>query len=757
MTEVLPPARNTNRRPTKQDILEFINESPTPVDKREIARAFRIRGDDRIWLKAVLKELQLDGTVIKDRSRKLTNVGRLPEVAVIEVSRIGVNGEVVCRPTKWRGNNAPLIYLKTKADQKSLVGKGDHILAKLQPSDNNTYKANAIKLFRTAPSQILGIFEQLRNGGVIRPTDRRIHTQYSVTTSNRGNAKSGELVKAERINDKNLRPQVKVVERLGSIYDTRTFSLIAIHTHGIPDAFGEEVLIEAAKARPITLEGRTDFRELPLVTIDGGNARDFDDAVWAAPDREKCNPGGWHIIVAIADVTWYVRAGGALDLAAHERGNSVYFPDRVVPMLPESISNDLCSLRPNEDRACLAVNMWITANGALKRYKFERGIMRSVARLTYEQVERARNGMLDNTTRSLPKDIIEPLYGAYSSFMKMRTSRGALDLDLPETEVIIGTDGTIKRVQPSLRLESHRVIEEFMIAANVAAAETLESNGYPVMYRIHDTPPPQKIESLRQSLKAIGFSLAKGIITDPRSFHSMLRKAEDTENFRLVSELILRSQAKASYHPLNVGHFGLALKSYCHFTSPIRRYSDIIVHRGLISALKLGEGGFVGDEQKRFEEIGEHISATERRAVSAERDVLDRFAVAFVADRKGAIFPARISSATRFGLFVTLDKTNTDGLVPISTLPYDYYIHDDVKNCLIGENTGITFHFGDRITVCLEEANLVTGGLIFSVVEDNTFGNKRTTVGPKPGDKSHFKLKAVHHRRKKLGRRRARK
>ncbi len=755
MIEVPPRAQRDAPRPTKQDILDFVNESEAPVGKREIARAFHIRGVDRAWLKTVLKELQVDGELSRGRSRRLSRAGQLPDVAVLEVSHIDADGEVVCRPVEWRGDTPPLIYLAPATHRQAAPGKGDRVLAKLRRSGENVYEARTIKVIGVAPSRILGVFERLGDGGVIRPTDRRIRNSYSVTTPNSNGAQSGELVHAETIAGQALRRQAKVTERLGRLADPRTFSLIAIQTHGIPDEFDEATLLEAEKLRPVGPQSRIDLRDLPLVTIDGEHARDFDDAVWAEPDQDAGNRSGWHLIVAIADVAWYVRSESALDRTARERGNSAYFPDRVVPMLPEALSNELCSLKPHEDRACLAVHLWIGANGMLKRHKFVRGLMRSAARLTYEQVERAHEGDFDDMTKPLAESVIAPLYGAYASLARARAARGTLDLDLPERHVVIGDDGHIERIVPAARLDSHRLIEEFMIAANVAAAKTLGAADWPAMYRVHEAPPLDKLEALRQSLNTLGYRLVKGNILKPLNFLTILKKAAESEHLQLISELILRSQAKAVYDSTNGGHFGLALRRYCHFTSPIRRYADILVHRGLIAALKLGDGGLAREDEAQFDEIAQHISNTERRAAAAERDALDRFAVAFVADRVGATFGGRISGVTRFGLFVTLDETGTDGLVPMRTLPNDYYVHDDVRHCLVGENTGLTFRFGDRLEVRLEEANLITGGLVFSVVDGGVYESQRTSskkirrIGPPAA-------KRTSNRRKGSGRRRAR-
>ena len=716
-----PRSRGRVPRPTKQEILDFVNQSSTPIGKREIVREFRIRGDDRTWLKSILKELEVDGFLNRSRDRRLTKPNRLPEVAELEISHVDSDGEVVCRPIEWYGNTPPLIYLMPDTHRQSAPGEGDRILARIKHSGDNVYEARVIKVFNDAPGRILGIFERIGDGGIIKPTDRRIRTDFTVTAANIGGAQSGDLVQAEivpgRDREHTAKPRAKIKERLGALTDPRTFSLIAIHTNGIPNEFDEETLAEANKACSVPLDNRSDLRHLPLITIDGAQARDFDDAIWAEPDNNEANKGGWHIIVAIADVSWYVQTGSALDSSARERGNSVYFPDRVVPMLPEVLSNGLCSLKPHEDRACVAVHMWIGANGILRRKKFVRGLMCSVARLTYHQVEQAKLGLFDDDTKPLVESVIAPLYGAYKSLARARVARKTLDFDVPEREVTIGTDGHIERIQPSVRLDSHRLIEEFMIAANVAAAETLEASNRRVMYRIHDAPPLDKIEALRQSLDSLGYNLAKGSVLKPINFLTILKKAADGEDLQLVSELILRSQSKAMYDPKNLGHFGLSLRRYCHFTSPIRRYADLLVHRGLISALKLGIDGLGKEEEEQFEDIGQQLCLTERRAVSAERNALDRYAVAFVSERVGASFSGRISGATRFGLFVTLDETGTDGLVPMRALPNDYYHHDDVRHCLVGERTGLTFRFGDRLSVRLEEANLVTGGLVFSVVE----------------------------------------
>jgi ribonuclease R len=493
---------------------------------------------------------------------------------------------------------------------------------------------------------------------------------------------------------------------------------VLFRSRGIPVDFSHDALAQAERAGPVSVEGRVDLRDTPLVTIDGADARDFDDAVWAEPDGDASNPGGWHLLVAIADVAHYVRPGDPLDKAAGERGNSTYFPDRVVPMLPEAISNGWCSLRPAEERGCMAVHIWIDAHGNKLRHRFVRGVMRSAARLTYEQVQAAADGRPDELTAPIVQSTITPLYGAYRLLLAARIARGALDLDLPERQVIIGDHGHIDRIVPRARLDSHKLIEEFMIAANVAAAETLEEKRTACMYRVHDAPAPDKIDSLREFLGSLGYKLAKGQVLRPKHFTQILDKAAGTPHAQLVSQVVLRSQAQAVYSPHNIGHFGLALRRYAHFTSPIRRYADLLVHRALVSALRFGPDGLPAGAEAAFENIGEHISMTERRSDAAERDAQDRFVAAFLAARVGASFAGRISGVTRFGLFVTLDDTGADGLVPIRTLPADYYAHEEARHRLVGRSSGRVYALGDTVEIRLAEADAITGGLVFELLEE---------------------------------------
>jgi ribonuclease R len=478
--------------------------------------------------------------------------------------------------------------------------------------------------------------------------------------------------------------------------------------------------------------GRADLRATPLVTIDGSDARDFDDAVWAEPDPDPANIGGWHLVVAIADVAWYVRPGSALDREAERRGNSVYFPDRVVPMLPEALSNELCSLKPTADRACLAVDLWIDASGRKRRHRFTRALMRSAARLTYEEIQAVHDGHSERPVQ-VPSETIAVLYDAFGALARARTKRGALELDIREDRIVLDPKGRPVEVVPALRLDSHRLIEEFMILANVAAAEELEARHQPCMYRVHEAPDPEKVAALHDFLDQLGvpgLAFAKGQAPKPELFNRLLRRAEATSVAPLVNDLVLRCQAQAAYSPNNIGHFGLGLRRYAHFTSPIRRYADLVVHRALIAGANcagddFGAGGLPPEvDQDWMATVGEHISTTERRAAAVERAAIERYRATLLAGSVGGSFAARISGVAEFGLFVTLAQSGAIGLVPISTLPADYYDRDGKALRLVGRRYGRVFRLGDAVTVRLVEADAIGSRLLLRIEDEGPAGRR---------------------------------
>jgi ribonuclease R len=735
--------RALGRMPTREEILEFIAESPAPVGRRDIVRAFKVPPADRLALKGLVKEIERSGSAERGRKRRFQPVDSLPEVGVVEITGIDFDGEMLARPLAWReAKHAPRIYVVAERGAPAL-GVGERAVVRFARLDKDIYEARIIRALGGAPDRVLGVFHRDQEGGRIEPTDRKLRQDFRVAHGDAGNAADGEIVLAEVLPTLRLAaPQARIVERIGNSADPRAFSLIAIHAHGIPTEFPREAVALADKARPVTLGERADLRPIPLVTIDGTDARDFDDAVWAEPDPERA--GGWHILVAIADVAWYVRPADALDRAARERGNSVYFPDRVVPMLPEALSNELCSLKPGVERACMAVHLWLDGEGRVHRYHFVRGLMRSAARLTYEEVQAAVDGRPAGVAAALVEPVLRPLYGSYRALERARQRRGTLDLDLPERRIVIDPSGRVERIEPRQRLDSHKLIEEFMIAANVAAAEDLERLRRPCMYRVHDAPDPAKLAALREFLAGIGITgltLAKGQVVRPRHFNEILRRAAGTPYATLINELVLRSQAQAVYSPKNVGHFGLALRRYAHFTSPIRRYADLLVHRALIAGHDFGAGDLPPLEAEDFIAIGEHISMTERRAAAAERSAADRYTAAFLAERVGASFAGRVNGVTRAGLFVTLAETGADGLVPMSALPDDYYDHDEKRHRLVGRRWGRTYTLGDPITARLVEANMVTGSLLFALPETQAASraDRASRRGGLPGRRSSTK------------------
>jgi len=724
--------RKAPERPTREQILAFIEESPRRVGKREIARAFSLGHADRTWLRETLKTLKAEGLLAQGRGRQAVPPGELPPVGVIEISHIDEDGELVARPTAWHDAETPppTIYLAPSRHRRVAPKPGDRVLAHLKKVDEAVYEARAIRILGPAAKSLIGVLEIDRTGaGLLHPADRKHRRPYAIAEKDRGGAASGDFVTAEVLPGGMRTHRARNLERIGPADDPRSFSLVAIHTLGLPLEFPREALDAADRLAPATLETRTDLRQLPLVTIDGADARDFDDAVFAERDTGADNPEGWRLIVAIADVGHYVTTGDALDKAARERGNSAYFPDRVVPMLPERLSNDLCSLRPGEDRACLAAEMRIDRDGNAIDHQFSRGLIRSAARLTYDQVQAARDGAPDDKTEGLVETVISPLYGAFEALSRAREARGTLELEFVERQVLLKEDGWVDNIVPRPRHDSHRLIEEFMIAANVAAAETLHARRAPAMYRVHEPPSAADLETLRESLKGLGFNLVKDGAIRPRQFAGILAQAKAAENLPLVSDLILRAQSKAVYAPRDLGHFGLALRRYCHFTSPIRRYADLLVHRALITALALGSDGLPPEVASKFEETGEHISATERRATAAERDSVDRFTSAFLSDRVGATFSGRINGVTRFGLFVTLDETGADGFLPRRHLPWDRYRHDTRRHRLLGEESGLSFTMGQPISVELLEAEPRTGSLVLKLLE----GGERDAPGPAGG------------------------
>jgi ribonuclease R len=722
-TKSSPKTKKVGKLPSKQEILDFLQGASAQAGKREIARAFGVKGGDRIALKDLLRDMTEDGLIAGSR-RKLQRPGVLPSVTVIEIVERDAHGEFVARPSTWseeHGEPPRILVRESKQDKGPPAGIGDRVLARISALGGDAdypYQARPIKRLPRATRSQLGIFRSLPGGnGVIDPVDRKQLKEWRVARGSTLDAESGELVRFE-LGGARFGATARVTDRLGNPQDQRATSLIAIHAHGIPDTFPEAVLREAEAAGKPDTKRREDLRHIPFVTIDPADARDRDDAVFAEPDPDPKNKGGWVVMVAIADVAAYVRPGSALDKEAKARGNSVYFPDRVVPMLPERISNDLCSLRPEEVRPCLAVRMVFDKDGRKRSHRFLRGQIRSAAALRYEQAQAAIDGKPDDVTGPLLEPVLRPLWGAYAALSLARNERGPLDLDLPERKILLDEEGRVRTVVTPPRLDAHRLIEEFMIAANVAAAEELEAKRTPLINRVHDQPSKEKLSSLSEFLGTLGLKLPKTGQLKPAQFNRILAATRASPAAELVGEVILRSQAQAEYSAGNFGHFGLNLRRYAHFTSPIRRYADLIVHRAMIRALKLGGDGLTDAEIPVLETIAEAISGTERRAMAAERETADRLIAAYLADRIGARFAARVSGLVRTGLFVRLSETGADGFVPASSIGHEYFYHDESRQALIGEETGLAFQLGDPVEVRLVEAIPSAGALRFELLSE---------------------------------------
>ncbi|MGD9912826.1 MAG: ribonuclease R [Rhizobiaceae bacterium] len=716
----------TDFRPSRDDLLRFISENPDRAGKREIAKAFGLKSGDRIWLKDILRELQDEG-LLEQKRKRLSRPGSLPPVAVLDIIGRDADGGLLARLSENAGDEAaPTVAIRWKRDTKvPAPGVGDRVLAKVFRSDEPAgpaYTGRIMKIFERRKDAALGVVRELADGSWrIEPTERR-QAELTLAPEDRNGARPGDLVEVETVKSGGRYglPRARVLSVLGSPTGEKAISMIAIHAHDIPHIFPAEAIAEAENAKPATMAGREDWRAMPLVTIDPADAKDHDDAVFAAPDPDANNAGGFVITVAIADVAAYVRPGSALDREALKRGNSVYFPDRVVPMLPERISNDLCSLREKVDRPALAVSMTFAPDGRKLRHSFHRIMMKSAAKLAYPQAQAAIDGHPDDATGPLLDTVLKPLWDAYAVLKRGRDARQPLELDLPERKILLKPDGTVDRVIIPDRLDAHKLIEEFMIQANVAAAETLEAKRQKLVYRIHDGPSLAKQESLREFLATFGLSLAHGAQMRPSQFNQILARVKGHENELLINEVVLRSQSQAEYSPDNIGHFGLNLRRYAHFTSPIRRYADLIVHRALITALGLGPDGLTTAEEERLAETAGLISTAERRAMAAERDTVDRLVAQHLSERIGQEFTGRVSGVVKAGLFVQLPEFGADGFIPVSQLDGDYYIFDETARSLVGERTGKGYRLADQVEVRLVEAAPIAGAMRFEMLSEPT-------------------------------------
>ncbi|QXF12027.1 ribonuclease R family protein [Sphingopyxis terrae] len=714
--------------PSREQILRFIEDSPGAVGKREIAKHFALRGADKIALKALLKDMTDEGVVDMAPGRAFHKHGGLPKVTVLRVA--AVEGDTVWAvPDRWEGGGpAPRLRVMEKG-RKSALGVGDRILARTEERGSG-HVAQPMKKLQSGGESVIGVLvADTGPGGKpmtwLRPADKRARFDFAV--ADMGDAAIGDLVRAE-LSGRGPGTKARVIDRIGDPFAPRSLSMIAIAKHDIPHVFGDETLAEAERAAtlPLTPEGREDLRDLPIVAIDPADARDHDDAVWAIPDEDPGNKGGWKAIVAIADVSYYVRPDGALDREARRRGNSVYFPDRVVPMLPETLSAGVCSLKAGQDRAAMACHLTVDKHGKVTSWRFTRALVRLRANIAYERAQAAYDA--DAPDEGWDADVLPALrhlWGCWTLLAKARAARSPLDLDLPERQVILDAQGNIAEIRVRERLDAHRLIEDYMIAANVAAAKALEAKKSPVMYRIHEPPSREKLVSLKEFLESFEQSFALGQVITPAVFNRLIDGFSGDDRLPEIMEAILRSQTQAYYGPANAGHFGLALGSYAHFTSPIRRYADLLVHRALVDSYRLEvpgklkglpeRSGLGEADQKGFSRIGEAISGLERRAMEAERETVDRYVAAYLAGKVGEIVPARITGVQPFGFFATVDGLGGDGLVPVSMLGSERFFYDEAARTLDSEHGRVSYSVGQRLELRLMEANPVSGALRFEL------------------------------------------
>ena len=730
--------KRTPGLPSRKQILDFIATSDQPAGKREIARAFGLGGQDKIQLKALLKDMADEGLIDSAPGRAFHKSGGVPKVTVLRIVEADDSGNIFAVPEQWHADGPPPRLRVIERGRRGALGIGDRILARTEERGQG-HAAHPMKKLQRSAELVLGVVRKEGERFWLSPVDKRERRELAI--SDLKDSEPGDLVLCE-VSGRPPRVTARVDAVLGDPFAPRSFSLIAIHKHGLRHEFRQEAIDEAHRVAKQPLGEREDLTHLPIVAIDPADARDHDDAIWAAPDDDEDNKGGWKAIVAIADVSYYVRPGSELDREARARGNSVYFPDRVVPMLPEDLSADICSLKEGKVRAAMACHLKIAKDGAVKSWRFTRAKICVAANIAYEDAQTAIDAAGEETTEvssptcsmpevegAVPEELVrtalQPLWGAWRALLAARNKREPLELDLPERRVMLDEKGRIMSIAPRDRLDAHRLVEDFMIAANVAAARALEAKKAPVMYRVHEAPSREKLVALKDYLATFDLEFTLGQVVKPGTFNRIIERVGDSSGRAEIMEQLLRTQMQARYGPERLGHFGLALATYAHFTSPIRRYADLLVHRALVSAYRLGEGGLPQDEAERFEEIGEKISMLERRAMEAERETIDRYVAAYLADQVGQLVQCRITGVQPFGFFATVEDLGGDGLVLAQTLGQEYFRFDEAARQLIGEETGETYRVGQRLTLRLAEANPVSGSLRFELPE-GSYGGPRS-------------------------------
>jgi ribonuclease R len=710
-----------NPLPSREYVLSMLAERGVPLSFEALVDLLEIREHEREAFLRRLAAMQRDGQIMQNRRGDWL----IPDKADL------IRGRVEGHPDGYgflvRDDDGPDLFLGPKEMEKVL--HGDRVMARIVGMDRRGRpEGRIVEVLERANRRIVGRVHNEHGVLFVVAEDRRICRDILIAPGSKPKPTAGQVVVVEIVEQpsRQSQPIGKVAEILGNYADPGMEIEIALRKHELPFVFSRESLAEtkklpnAVRKSDWKWEGglREDIRHLPLVTIDGETAKDFDDAIYC----ERWGKGGFRLVVAIADVSHYVQAGGALDRDAFARGNSVYFPRRVIPMLPEKLSNDLCSLNPQKDRLCMVCDMVIAANGRIRRYRFYPAVMYSHARLTYDEVAEALYGKKSAAaTRCAPLlPHLENLDALYRLLVKARWARGAIDFETVETRMIFDAQGKIERIVPVVRNEAHRIVEECMLAANVCASDFLHKNEHPALYRIHEGPTPEKLEKLREFLKEFGLQLSGGDKPQAKDYAKLLDRVKCRPDRQLLQTVMLRSLQQAVYSPDNVGHFGLAYESYTHFTSPIRRYPDLLIHRA-IKAVLCGKKYCPGD----WAEIGLHCSQTERRADEATRDVESWLKCYYMQERIGEEFAGSVSAVTSFGIFVALDDVFVEGLVHISELGSDYFHYDDARHELIGERSGRRFRLADRVRVQLVRVDLESSKIDFRLAGEQGGRSRR--------------------------------
>ncbi|MEO8417151.1 MAG: ribonuclease R [Methylophilaceae bacterium] len=708
--------------PSREFILETMTEQGVPVSVEHLYELLEISEGEQEIFNRRLNAMEREGQIIRNRKGALCIAEKINLIAGKVQGHADGFGFLI------PDNGGEDLFLSPR--EMSQVMHGDRAMVRQSGFDRRGRpEGKIVEVLERSNKKLVGRLIREQGVTLVAAEDKRISQDILVPPGQDMQAKAGQVVMIELIEQPSAyaQPIGKVVEILGNYADSGMEIEIALRKHQLPYEFPRAAVVQAEKYPRLVQEsdwrGRIDLREMPLITIDGETARDFDDAVYCEPQGS-----GWRLIVAIADVSYYVRPGDALDTEAFDRGNSVYFPRRVIPMLPEALSNGLCSLNPDVERLCMVCDMQVDGHGTVKRYKFYPSVMRSKARMTYTQVYE----MLSHPDGELAQEYawlmphVQHLDALYQILVKAREKRGAIEFETTETLMIFNENGKIDRIEASTRNEAHRLIEECMLAANVCASDFLKEHEQPTLYRIHEGPTPEKLEALRTFMGEFGFQVGGGDTPHAKDYGKLLARIKGRPDEQLLQTVLLRSMQQAVYSPDNIGHFGLAYESYTHFTSPIRRYPDLLIHRAIKAVLN-GDKYKAGD----WHALGQHCSMTERRADDATRDVNAWLKCFYMQDKIGEVFDGTVAGVTSFGLFVALDSIYVEGLLHVTELGNDYFNYDKARHAMIGERTGVRYRLGDRLRVKVSRVDLETSKIDF--VLDNATPDTSALSSPKVG------------------------